>query len=587
MGIEYVSHYGDDLAVVNAARVSLGKVSTAFNNADIGLIKYLAKHEHFSPFRHCHVTVRVKCPIAVERQWTKHRYGCITGDTLITFLNCKNETGRKYKIPIQKLYEQWISGRPHQPTIGDVHYTQQRIKNRRVRCLDESTGKFKVNYIEDILYQGVKPTYKITTETGYQITCTDDHRFWTETGWKELKDCVNSLDSFKLSFNKVGVNGKVVAGNGKYRDKQYLEDCYTKGMTVDQIAKDCGNVSQEVVKKWAYTFKVPFNKRDARFKPGAAVWNTGKRYKLANGYKRSLTHKQVKGSAHHWWRGGASTERSLIGIWTRTRAAACHKKYNYICQECAQGSSGLVAHHIIPVSQDESLARDPANLITVCAPCHYQIHRNSDTEHTFAKKIYERNGQAAPKEFLPNNKYTTDKKLRVVFEHIVKVESMGNQPTYDLSMRDTTFPNFVGNGFVLHNCEINSISGRYVTFEEDYHAPKVLRKGSPSIKQGSLLEAVDDHEQAIKIYKRMMDMAFTEYRALLKLGVCKEQARMVLPLALNTEFICTFSLQAAAHFYKLRSDSHAQAEIREYAEELDKIISPLFPEAWKALKENM
>ncbi len=80
--------------------------------------------------------------------------------------------------------------------------------------------------------------------------------------------------------------------------------------------------------------------------------------------------------------------------------------------------------------------------------------------------------------------------------------------------------------------------------------------------------------------------AFLDYEALLKLGVCKEQARAVLPLATMTEFICTASLQAWWHFYRLRSDSHAQYEIQVYAKSIDTLMALLFPVTWAALKEH-
>jgi thymidylate synthase (FAD) len=76
------------------------------------------------------------------------------------------------------------------------------------------------------------------------------------------------------------------------------------------------------------------------------------------------------------------------------------------------------------------------------------------------------------------------------------------------------------------------------------------------------------------------------YSDLLDLGVCKEQARAVLPLATFTQFIFTASLQAWWNFYRQRSDSHAQAEIRVYAEALDALIAPYFPVSWNAFKEN-
>ena len=66
---------GDDLTVVNAARVSFGKKKTAFDFGDTRLIKFLAKHDHWSPFGHCSVQFHIKAPIFVVREWFRHRIG--------------------------------------------------------------------------------------------------------------------------------------------------------------------------------------------------------------------------------------------------------------------------------------------------------------------------------------------------------------------------------------------------------------------------------------------------------------------------------------------------------------------------------
>jgi thymidylate synthase (FAD) len=74
--VEYMDHMGSDLTVVNAARVSFDKEHSEFDYAtDRGLIKYLAKHNHWSPFAHCSATFRVKAPIFVARQLVKHTVG--------------------------------------------------------------------------------------------------------------------------------------------------------------------------------------------------------------------------------------------------------------------------------------------------------------------------------------------------------------------------------------------------------------------------------------------------------------------------------------------------------------------------------
>jgi len=75
MSVELLSHFGNDLTVVNAARVSFGKEAAQFTDKDAKLIKYLVEHKHTSVFRHPQLQFRIKCPIYVERQLFKHQVG--------------------------------------------------------------------------------------------------------------------------------------------------------------------------------------------------------------------------------------------------------------------------------------------------------------------------------------------------------------------------------------------------------------------------------------------------------------------------------------------------------------------------------
>jgi thymidylate synthase (FAD) len=70
----YLKHMGDDLDVVNAAKVSFAKESKEFDDNSVRLIKYLAKHRHMSPFGHCFARFHVKAPIFVARQLVKHKF---------------------------------------------------------------------------------------------------------------------------------------------------------------------------------------------------------------------------------------------------------------------------------------------------------------------------------------------------------------------------------------------------------------------------------------------------------------------------------------------------------------------------------
>jgi thymidylate synthase (FAD) len=73
--IECIDHLGSDLTVVNSARVSFGKRKTELEAKDEKLIRFLAKHQHWSPFRHVQLQFHCKVPEFVARQWYKHVVG--------------------------------------------------------------------------------------------------------------------------------------------------------------------------------------------------------------------------------------------------------------------------------------------------------------------------------------------------------------------------------------------------------------------------------------------------------------------------------------------------------------------------------
>lgn len=130
----------------------------------------------------------------------------------------------------------------------------------------------------------------------------------------------------------------------------------------------------------------------------------------------------------------------------------------------------------------------------------------------------------------------------------------------------------------------NEVSRRYVDDTPEFFVP-VLRKRNPNAKQGSLNESPNDHEFCSLAIDYAYERCLEVYKALLKHDVAPEQARMVLPQAMYTEWYWTGSLAAFARFYKQRSDPHAQVEIQELAKMIDAIIRPKFPVSWEALSE--
>lgn len=133
MQVDYVDHLGGDINVVNAARVSFAKEVKEFDlEKDTKLINYLAKHNHFTPLCHTSVTIRVKAPIFMARQFVKHQIGLVW-----------NEESRRYIDDEPEFYiPKELRGRPvnaKQGSDGVLESSElftDMIVSESSRCLD-------------------------------------------------------------------------------------------------------------------------------------------------------------------------------------------------------------------------------------------------------------------------------------------------------------------------------------------------------------------------------------------------------------------------------------------------------------------
>ena len=129
----------------------------------------------------------------------------------------------------------------------------------------------------------------------------------------------------------------------------------------------------------------------------------------------------------------------------------------------------------------------------------------------------------------------------------------------------------------------NEVSRRYVDDTPEFFMPDVWRsRPEGGLKQGSgdAHPASHAHGQAYEAYLTYSRLI---YSRMIEDGVAPEQARMVLPQSMYTSYYVTGSLAAFARFYNQRSDSHAQVEIQQLAEQVNEIIAPLYPVSWQAL----
>ena len=136
MNVSVVDKMGSDLSVVNAARVSFAKHKTEFEDNDEKLVKYLATHDHWSPFGHASMQFRIKAPVFVARQLVKHQVGLVW-----------NEVSRRYVDNEPEFYMPFMwRGKPENKKQG-------------------SSDK-EIEFDITMLMQHCKDTYNIMIEEG-------------------------------------------------------------------------------------------------------------------------------------------------------------------------------------------------------------------------------------------------------------------------------------------------------------------------------------------------------------------------------------------------------------------------------------
>ncbi|QTQ15361.1 FAD-dependent thymidylate synthase [Treponema parvum] len=153
-------------------------------------------------------------------------------------------------------------------------------------------------------------------------------------------------------------------------------------------------------------------------------------------------------------------------------------------------------------------------------------------------------------------------------------------------------PIFVARQWVRHRTgRMNEISGRYSIMEEEFYVPALenIAPQSPDNKQGRAKEAFPA-EEAQKIQNKFIEgqkRAYEEYDSLIDGGLAREIARINLPLSLYTEFYWEMDLHNLFHFLKLRLETHAQYEIREYAKVLLELTRKVAPLAVQSFENHM
>lgn len=139
-------------------------------------------------------------------------------------------------------------------------------------------------------------------------------------------------------------------------------------------------------------------------------------------------------------------------------------------------------------------------------------------------------------------------------------------------------PIYIARQYMRHRMQsINELSARYTELQDDYYVPDHWRSNMMHEKQATVDSKELDHLELAAEYNAACEAAFSTYRYLLQMGVCREQARGVLPLCTYTTFIATWDIHNLLHFISLRDDAHAQWEMQEYAKAMKKLAAEAFP----------
>jgi thymidylate synthase (FAD) len=150
-------------------------------------------------------------------------------------------------------------------------------------------------------------------------------------------------------------------------------------------------------------------------------------------------------------------------------------------------------------------------------------------------------------------------------------------------------PYFVARQWIRHRtANVNEYSARYSIVDQDYYVPNSEEVSLQSINnkqgRGDKMEK-EFADSVIDIIKNTSDEQYKHYSEMLKNGLSREIARVVLPLNYYTEFYWKIDLHNLMHFLKLRSDHHAQYEIRLYALQIIEVLKLWVPHTYQAFQD--
>jgi 5-methylcytosine-specific restriction endonuclease McrA len=309
---------------------------------------------------------------------TKGGRACLTGDTVV-YKDRKKSTGEN-TLTVAQLYEKRVK-------------TPRRLKHIKIRCLDEATGRFVRNRVVDVIDNGVADVYEVTTENGYRIKATSNHRFMNRDRVYQHLDLFSEGDLIAVNGTRVDAKRCHECGRRTNRHGLRCEECFRK----DPTCVDCG----------AGLSRLALRCPECREKAGRCADCGVAVSRHAERCRPCADEAQIRPDAS--------------GTTARARKA-CQSANTGVCALCDRDDLETQVHH----KDRNPHNNQPENLMTLCEPCHRVLHA---TEDTFGNPYA--------------HKYLS-------FDRIVSIRRVGRERVYDLCMQAPNH-NFVANGFVSHN----------------------------------------------------------------------------------------------------------------------------------------
>lgn len=493
---------------------------------------------------------------------------CISGESNITTLQGKRT--------IKELYEN--------------QFRKSANKLPKVRTYDFNEKRLVWSEIKEVFSTGKKPVYEVVIQTGKQgnklkIKSTENHKFLTLDGWKELKDIsvggfvatngifiLDNIDELRritieMINNKVTKNDYAKQFNiselalvkrlqkidmiysdisfeiTNYHLKSWCLENKQKMIEIGKNFKEMAdhfNINQNTLSKWFRRHNIIYSKEELSILKKPA-WNKGITGEDSHSYgmvhSNEIREKISQKLAKPLGETALGFRFRIHSYWMADfRKSKILELFNNRCARCqTEDLSDVELDHIKPVRLYPNLAFEESNIQPLCKKCH--VEKTSEEKK------------------LDDHTYT--------FNFVESITLVGEEDTYDLEVEHPDH-NYVANGIIVHNSR-RYVSGKRVPFT--FYVSEGMKKVTSSNRFVDGPVGTDN----------IIESCVEHYYAALELGIKPQEARRIIPQAAYTNIWGAFTPSQLDNFFRLRLDEHAQWEIRKVAEAMKYSFDKGFP----------